>query len=126
MSMLLPSTGAEEGVVPVGKRAARGARGQVGPEPLLLCRPGGAGTRLPDGAGARGGALGVDRNDVPARSGRQAQVIAVVALRALAGGPGGVARAVEVVEVAGRGRLVLVVPRDRPRDRAHPAPARVV
>src|SRR5947207_9686358 len=63
-------------MMPVGDRAARRARGEIGAEPLLLCRP----------CGGRDAA--VQHHDVPV-----AQAVAVVAL---AGGPSGGAEIVEV------------------------------
>src|SRR6266700_567348 len=73
--------GAEARHMPVGERAALGARGQIGLEPQLLGR-----------AGGRGDA-GVQDHDVPG-----AEIVAVVALAALAGS------AAEVVEVGGGAR----------------------
>src|SRR5947207_12256596 len=91
-------------MMPVGDRAARRARGEIGAEPLLLCRP----------CGGRDAA--VQRHDVPV-----AQVVAVVAL---AGGP---SRRAEIVEVRlGAALLVLDLAGRGAGARLMAAPGRVV
>src|SRR5215212_8539721 len=81
---------AEVGVVPVGQGAGGGMGGQIVLQPGLLWRASTTASRL--------GAVGVERHDVPAP-----QVIAVVALRGIAGGS-------EVTEVAAgpTGEVVMV------------------
>src|SRR5256884_8421766 len=91
-------------MMPVGARAARRARGEIGAEPLLLCRP----------CGGRDAA--VQHHDVPV-----AQVVAVVAL---AGGP---RRRAEIVEVRlGTALLVLDLAGRGAGARLMAAPGRVV
>src|SRR5256885_7714220 len=91
-------------MMPVGDRAARRARGEIGAEPLLLSRA----------RGRRDAA--VQYHDVPV-----AQVVAVVAL---AGGP---SRRAEIVEVRlGAPLLVLDLAGRGARPRLMAAPGRVV
>ncbi len=95
-------------VVPHGDRAGGGMRREVLPQPLLLGR-----SRV---AAADLRAVAVDHDQVPL-----AEVVAVVALRGIAG------RRAEVVEVAaGVRRAVLVVADDRARARLEAAPGRAV
>src|SRR5688572_8817246 len=90
--------------MPVGQRAAPGARREVGPQPLLL-----------SGAGGHADAA-VQRNDVPI-----AEVVAVVS-------PAGRTRVGAEVGIVwgGARRVVLVVPRRRTRARLVPAPGRLI
>ena len=90
--------------MPIGDGAALRARGEVGLEPLLLGRAG----AVRD--------VRVQGDDVPI-----AQVVAVIALRGVAG------RRAEVAEIAGgAGRVVIVVARCRPGARFVPTPGRAV
>src|SRR5581483_6571419 len=110
----IPPRRGEERVVHVGEYAAGRVRRQVGGEPRLL------GRALP--ATADLVAARVERDHVPAT-----EVVAVVALPALAGGPAGDPGAVPVVEVGvGAGLAVLLVARDRMAERREAAPRRVV
>src|SRR5439155_13527929 len=91
----------------VRQRAGVRMRGQVVREPDLLCAPGLAGNMA---------AVGIQRDQMPC-----AEVVAVVALRRIAGGrteipevSTGVAPA-----VGASGRVVLVIPDDRIRDGLH-------
>ena len=96
----------ESRIVPVGQRAARGVRGEIGDKPRVLRRAGGAGDRLAPVAR-------VQRHDVP-----RPDVEAVVALAARSRDPRRRAHAVEVVEVPLPLRLaVFVVAGDRMRER---------
>ncbi len=98
---------AEPRVVEVGQRAAPRVGGEIGAQPALLRRAGGAGHH---------GAVAVEHHDVPG-----AEVVAVVAAA------GAARAAAEVREVRRRaGRPVLVVADARPGDRLQPAPAPVV
>ena len=94
-------------MVPVGERAGVGVRGEVGPQPLLLHRPGGA---------AHDRAVRVERDEVP-----RADVEAVVPLRRIA------REGAEVLVVArGVGGVVLVVAGNGLRARPDATPRRVV
>src|SRR5438105_4505017 len=96
----------------VGQGRARGG----GELPLV------AGGPEAEGAAADGRTVAVEGDEVPA-----AEIVAVVPLVAIAGGAGGGARPVEVVEVAaGAIALVLVVAGHGPALRAQEAPGQAV
>src|SRR5437870_6834167 len=100
----------------VRQRASVRMRGQVVREPDLLCAPGLAGNVA---------AVGIQRDQMPC-----AEVVAVIALRRIAGGR------TEIPEVSAgvppavgpSGRVVFVIPDDRIRDGLHrlDAPRRIV